>query len=85
MDIQKREKNVCCRLKQTDKFGFIGMFYYNGCLKLTPHQSLRDSFPSRGSLGLARFLSLPLEGKVPRNEADEVVTNRQTNPNLFIK
>ncbi|MBR0349485.1 MAG: hypothetical protein IIX16_07590 [Clostridia bacterium] len=40
-------------------------------LQPTPHQSLRDSFPSRGSLGLSQILSLPLEGKVAFSQEND--------------
>ena len=42
-------------------------------LQPTPHQSLRDSFPSRGSLGLCSFSAFPSRGRGTTIVVDEVL------------
>ena len=54
------------KLKQPDKIGVCSDLCF------PPHHRLRRSLPSRGSLDFTHILSLLLEEKVPRYEADEV-------------
>ena len=54
-------------------------------LQPTPHQSLRDSFSSRRSLGFTCSLSLPLEGKVHfRKKMTDEVENQEFNKPEFV-